>query len=158
MVLDGKSSWKYLVNAGIPGGSIICPTLFLLYINNFPDDVICVDDTTLNSKWDQASGLLNLNLIYEILWTGVGSCLLISMLEKLNLLHLVSIITLVLLFENWWVCSWLKNHILRCCIWLSLLNWMGALTLSPLLKLPRKKWSLDSFHEVSFSWGCSAAL
>ena len=29
------------------------------------------------------NGLLNLNLIYEILWTGV-SCLLISMLGKLS--------------------------------------------------------------------------
>ena len=32
-----------------------------------------------NSNW-----LLNLNLIYETLWTGAGSGLLISMLEKLN--------------------------------------------------------------------------
>ena len=158
MVLDGKSSWKYLVNAGIPGGSIICPTLFLLYINNFPDDVICVDDTTLNSKCDQASGLLNLNLIYEILWTGVGSCLLISMLEKLNLLHLVSIITLVLLI--WKLMSlFLTEKSSFKVLYLTFSSKLdGALTLSPLLKLPRKKWSLDSFHEVSFSWACSAAL
>ena len=38
------------------------PTLFLLYINNLPDDVICdivinVDGTTLYSKCDQASDL-----------------------------------------------------------------------------------------------------
>ena len=32
-----------------------------------------------------------------------------------------------------------KNHILRCCCWLSLLNWIGALALSLLLNLtPRK--------------------
>ena len=71
------------------------PTLFLLYINNL-DDAICdiaiyADDTTLYSKvirylicGNNLNWLLNLNLIYETLWTGAGIGLLISMLEKLN--------------------------------------------------------------------------
>ena len=62
VVLDGKSSQEYPVNAGVPQGSILGPTLFLLYINDLPDDVICdiaiyADDTTLYSKYDWASDL-----------------------------------------------------------------------------------------------------
>ena len=52
MVLDRKSSQEYPVNAGISQGSILGPALFLLYINDLPNDAICdialyADDTTL---------------------------------------------------------------------------------------------------------------
>ena len=55
VVLDRKSSQEYPVNDGVPQGSILGPTLFLLYINDLPDDVICniaiyADVTTLYSK------------------------------------------------------------------------------------------------------------
>ena len=54
VVLDGKSSQEYPVNSGLPKGSILGPTLFLLYINDLADDVICniaiyADDTTFYS-------------------------------------------------------------------------------------------------------------
>ena len=57
MVLDVKSSREYPVNVGVPQGSILGPTLFLLYINDLPDDVICniADETTLYSQFDQVS-------------------------------------------------------------------------------------------------------
>ena len=72
MVLDGTSSQEYPVNAGVPQGSFLGPTLFLIYVNDFPNDVICditiyVDDTALYSKCYQSSDLWQqLELPYEL--------------------------------------------------------------------------------------------
>ena len=72
MALDRKSLKEYPVNAGVPQGSNIGPTLSLIYINDLPDDVICdiavyADDTTLYPKCDQASDLWQqVELGYEL--------------------------------------------------------------------------------------------
>ena len=51
------------VNVGVPQGSILGPTPSLLYINNLPGNVFCdiaiyADDTTLLSKCDKTSDML----------------------------------------------------------------------------------------------------
>ena len=112
MILDGKSSQECSVNAGVPQGSILGPKLFLLYVNDLPDNVICdiaihADDTTLYSKCDQASNLwqqlelaseLESDLRDTVDW---GKKWLVNfnaaMLGKLNWFCLAGPITLVLL-------------------------------------------------------------
>ena len=64
--------------------------MILLYILSVIWHLICS-----NQSW-----MLNLNLIHKTLLNGAESGLLISMLEKLNLLHLTGLTTLVLLMKK----------------------------------------------------------
>ena len=93
------------LESGVPQGSIPSPTLFLSFLMMLFVillSVLMILLFTLNvirhlihgNNWNW---LLNLNLIYMTLWTGAGSGLLISVLEKLNWFHLTGLITLVLL-------------------------------------------------------------
>ena len=102
--------------------------------------------------------LLNLNLIYKTLWTGIRSGLLISMQGRLSWFRLTSLITMVLLMWKWMGLFLRKNHLLRYWVWPSLLNWIGVLTLSLLLKLHPRRLELSFVLWSFFSWGCSVSL
>ena len=104
--------------------------MILLSIPSVIRHLICGN----NLNW-----LLNLNLIYETLWTGVRSGLLISMLRKVSWFRLTGRITMVLLIWKWMVLFLWKSHLLRCLGWPAVLNWIGVLKLSLLLKLPPRK-------------------
>ena len=109
VVLDGKSSQEYSVNAGVPQGSILSQhfsyyTLMTFWMMLFVIllSLLIILLSVLSVIWHLICGnkldwLLNLNLIYETLWTGAGSGLLILMLENLNWFCLTGLITLVLL-------------------------------------------------------------
>ena len=138
VVLHDKSSQEYPVNAGVPQGSILGPTHLLLYINDLPDDgicniAICADDTTLYSKRNQASDLWQ-----QLQLASEGESDLRETVDcGKKYFRLTSIIRLVLLMGKRISLFMKKHHLLRC--WVSLPNWIGALTLSLLLKLLLKK-------------------
>ena len=103
--------------------------MILLSTLNVIRHLIC--DNSLN--W-----LLNLNLTYVTLWTGAGSGLLISMLEKLNQFHLTGLKALLLLMWKLIGLFLRKSHLLIWWEWLSLLNWIETYIISIAMTAPKK--------------------
>ena len=79
--------------------------MILIFILSVTRDLICGNNLNL---------LLILNLIYETLWTGVRSDLLISILGKLNRFCLTGLMTMVLLMWKWMGLFLRNNQLLRC--------------------------------------------
>ena len=60
VVLNGQTSSWLNVKTGVPQGSVLGPLLFLIYINDLPDEItssckIFADDTSLFSKIENKS-------------------------------------------------------------------------------------------------------
>lgn len=80
VVINGQKSEVHAINAGVPQGSVLGPTLFLIFINDLPDNVlrsiinIFADDTTdysVTSKHRTHEDLaedLNADLNMIVLW------------------------------------------------------------------------------------------
>ena len=108
VVLDEKSLQKYTVNYEVLDSSILGSTLFyytlitfLMMLSAILESILMILLSILSVISHPICGnnyswLLNLNRIYKTLWTGVGSGLLIPMLEQLSLFDLTGLITMTL--------------------------------------------------------------
>lgn len=133
----------YIIQGVIPGTTFLChisvvfmmtlsPILvFLLIIQSSTQNFIAISTDGKILSW-----LLNLNLTFEVLRIGVGSCLVLLVYENWSCFIQI---TLVLLLWKWMVLSLMKNRLLRNLDFLSLLMWIGLCALSLLLKLHVRK-------------------
>ena len=126
VALDGKLSQEYPVNARVPQSSILGTKLFLPYINELNNDVICniaiyANDFALYSKRGQTSDLWQqLELASELAFDlrdivnwGM-KWLVYSNAGKTQLFCLTGPTTLMILMWKWMGLLLRKNHVLWC--------------------------------------------
>ena len=156
MVLDRKTSQEYWANGGVPQGPSLGATLFLLYINYIPDDVICniaiyVDETIVHCKYDQAFDL----------WQQL---LLTSELESDHLdteLWSSKWLADFSTGKTWFILFEQSNNTgaidvkMDGAVLKEKLYWSSCIV-SITKFAPKEIGSL--FYDISFSWGCSVSL
>ena len=156
MVLDRKTSQEYWANGGVPQGPSLGATLFLLYINYIPDDVICniaiyVDETIVHCKYDQAFDL----------WQQL---LLTSELESDHLDTEVWSSKWLADFstgKTWFILFEQSNNTgaidvkMNGAVLKENLDWSSCI-ISMTKFAPKKNGSL--FYDISFTWGCPLSL
>lgn len=142
------------INSGVLQRSILGPTVFLIFMNDHPDNACC--DITIYAVLllfivnmivllicNSSLGLiLNLNLTYETLD-----------MDKSWLFNFVAKKIQLVTFDCPSNSS--KKSSFKMLGFFLLFFWVGIFTLPLLLKLPRRTLSLDSVHEISFLWGCT---
>ena len=65
VVINGQTSEAYKINADVPQGSLLGPTLFLIFINDLPSEIVSsvnmyADDTTVYEQTSKTYKDINL--------------------------------------------------------------------------------------------------
>ena len=116
---------------------IVCDILIILFWFFFVDCKLFCLYLVINVLIEKKIGFWT--WIWSTRQCGLRQKWLVDFNAEISWFCLTVLITLVWLMWKWMGLFMRKNHLLRCWGWLSLLNWIGALTLSLLLKLPPRK-------------------